>query len=213
MEKRGYSVMQLGRTYQSERELSIVAFLLSEKRQKLVDVYIYHVDPQYLGIQTVSKQRINELRLQKSDLKKNFLDALDRKGAVMFPNVTNMSQLSKEAIFGLTYLEKKKLFIQEVEKLCPVYRYKPDEDVVSEMQGSFVLDLIKQDCVLKSTKITVLEINSAYLQYLYVIFDNEYFKSAYMLSPQSDIFINSLRRILRETVEEGRQIQLLKTAV
>lgn len=48
----------------------------------------------------------------------------------------------------------------------------------------------------------VIEINSAYLQYFYVIFDHEFFKSGYMLSPQTDTFVQSIEHILEECLEE-----------
>lgn len=50
MERRGYSVKQLRRSYDTPREKSIVAFLTTKNGQKLLDVYLYNVDSQYIGI-------------------------------------------------------------------------------------------------------------------------------------------------------------------
>ena len=72
MMERGYSLKKLDRAIHSKREQSIVTFLYGKNGQKLLDVYIYNVNSQSLGIQVVSKQKINELRIQKADLRNNF---------------------------------------------------------------------------------------------------------------------------------------------
>ena len=50
------------------------------------------------------------------------------------------------------------------------------------------------------------EINNSYLQYTYLIFDSEYFKSGYIISPQNNNFSETIKKILKESSDEILQI-------
>ena len=72
------------------------------------------------------------------------------------------------------------------------------------------MDVSSLDCSLKKTKIFVEEINNAYLQYIYVIFDNEFFRSGYMISPLTQKFDETFLNLIKESVQEIQKISHLK---
>lgn len=51
---------------------------------------------------------------------------------------------------------------------------------------------MNEDCIFKGFIIKGIEVHSNYLVYLYLVFESEYFKTSYLLSPVTENFLLSL---------------------
>lgn len=72
LKSRGYVVKKVERSYSSDFESPILLFLYSESNRNLIQLYIYNINEQQIGVQSVSLQRIQELKLSSENIGESF---------------------------------------------------------------------------------------------------------------------------------------------
>lgn len=103
--------------------------------------------------------------------------------------------------------EKLKIIKEQIKESCPSF-----DDEEPSQHGVSVYDLDPFDCPIKNNKLTISEINSGFIQYLYMLVENPYFKVGYMISPEFSTFQAEVKRSLEEAFAEEKHIEDLQNS-
>lgn len=87
MKGKGYVARRVNRSYSPDFESSILLFLFSQKGRNLIQLYIYNLNEQQIGLQAVSLQKIYELKLSNSNLDGGFKEIMEDVGGEIFPDI------------------------------------------------------------------------------------------------------------------------------